>query len=62
MLEFEARRKKVFEQMKDNSVAILFSGVSKIASADEMLPFVANKNFFYLRSIQLAIPKIAKPL
>lgn len=52
MLEFEARRKKVFEQMKDNSVAILFSGVSKIASADEMLPFVANKNFFYLTNIK----------
>ena len=52
MLEFEARRKKVFEQMKDNSVAIFFSGVSKIASADEMLPFVANKNFFYLTNIK----------
>ena len=52
MLEFEARRKKVFEQMKDNSVAILFSGVSKIASADETLPFVANKNFFYLTNIK----------
>ena len=46
MLEFESRRKKVFDQMKDNSVAIFFSGVSKVASADEMLPFVANKNFF----------------
>ena len=52
MLEFEARRKKVFEQMKDNSVAIFFSGVSKIASEDEMLPYVANKNFFYLTNIK----------
>ena len=52
MLEFELRRKKVFEQMKDNSVAIFFSGVSKIASADEMLPFVVNKNFFYLTNIK----------
>ena len=52
MLEFELRRKKVFEQMKDNSVAIFFSGVSKIASEDEMLPFVANKNFFYLTNIK----------
>ena len=51
MLEFESRRKKVFDQMKDNSVAIFFSGVSKVASADEMLPFVANKNFFYLTNI-----------
>ena len=51
MLEFEARRKKVFEQMKDNSVALFFSGVSKVASEDEYLPFCANKNFFYLTGI-----------
>ena len=52
MLEFEQRRKKVFEQMKDNSVAIFFSGVSKIASEDEYLPFCCNKNFFYLTNIK----------
>ena len=52
MLELESRRKKVFDLMKDNSVAILFSGVSKVASEDEYLPFVANKNFFYLTNIE----------
>ena len=52
MLEFEQRRKKLFEQMKDNSVAIFFSGVSKIASEDEALPFCCNKNFFYLTNIK----------
>ena len=52
MLELENRRKKVFEQMKDNSVAILFSGVSKIASEDEQLPFCVNKNFYYLTNIK----------
>ena len=52
MLEFEQRRKKVFEQMKDNSVAIFFSGVSKVASEDEYLPFCCNKNFFYLTNIK----------
>ena len=52
MLELESRRKKVFDQMKDNSVAIFFSGVSKIASEDEMLPFCVNKNFFYLTNIE----------
>ena len=52
MSEFETRRKKVFEQMKDNSVALFFSGVSKIASEDEYLPFVVNKNFFYLTGIK----------
>ena len=52
MLELETRRKKVFEQMKDNSVALFFSGVSKIASEDEYLPFCVNKNFFYLTGIK----------
>ncbi len=52
MLELETRRKKVFDQMKDNSVAIFFSGVSKISSEDEYLPFVVNKNFFYLTNIK----------
>lgn len=52
MLELESRRKKLFDLMKDNSVAILFSGVSKVASEDEYLPFVANRNFFYLTNIE----------
>ena len=52
MLELETRRKKVFDQMKDNSVALFFSGVSKIASEDEYLPFTPNKNFFYLTNIK----------
>ena len=52
MLELETRRKKVFDQMKDNSIAIFFSGVSKITSEDEYYPFVVNKNFFYLTNIK----------
>ena len=52
MLELETRRKNVFDQMKDNSVAIFFSGVSKITSEDEYFPFVVNKNFYYLTNIK----------
>ena len=52
MLELETRRKNVFDQMKDNSIAIFFSGVSKIASEDEYMPFVVNNNFFYLTNIK----------
>ena len=51
MLELENRRKKLFNLMKDNSVAIIFSGVSKVASEDELLPFSVNRNFFYLTNI-----------
>ena len=52
MPELEIRRKKLFDQMKNNSIALVFSGVSKIASEDEMLPFAVNKNFFYLTNIK----------
>ena len=47
-----AAAKLEFEQMKDNSIAIFFSGVSKVASEDEYLPFCVNKNFFYLTNIK----------
>ena len=52
MNELENRREKLFSLMKENSVAIFFSGVGKIASEDEDLPFCINKNFFYLCEIE----------
>ena len=52
MNELMTRREKLFSLMKENSVALFFSGVSKIASEDEDLPFCINKNFFYLTEIE----------
>ena len=52
MNELMTRREKLFSLMKENSVALFFSGVSKIASEDENLPFCINKNFFYLTEIE----------
>ena len=51
MNELEQRRENLFQMMRENSVAVIFSGVSKIASEDEFLPFVVNNNFFYLTGI-----------
>ena len=51
MQEFDARREKLFSLMKDNSVAVIFSGVSKVATEDELYPFVVNNSFFYLSGI-----------
>ena len=48
MRELDNRRDSLFAMMKENSVAIIFSGVSKIASEDEFFPFVVNNSFFYL--------------
>ena len=51
MTELEKRRENLFSLMRENSVAIIFSGVSKIASEDEFYPFVVNNSFFYLTNI-----------
>ena len=52
MSELSSRREKLFSLMKENSVAIIHSGVSKIASEDEVYPFVVNNCFFYLTEIK----------
>ena len=51
MLELVNRRENLFNVMKENSVAILFAGTPKIASEDEYLPFVVNRNFYYFTNI-----------
>ena len=52
MSELSSRRENLFSLMKENSVAIIHSGVSKIASEDELYPFVVNNCFFYLTEIK----------
>ena len=52
MSELDNRRFKLVEKMKPNSAAIVFSGVSKIATEDEYFPFQVNNNFFYLTGIE----------
>lgn len=52
MGEFEARRRELFNILPDNSVSIVFSGVSKVCSEDEYYPFEVNRNFFYLTGIE----------
>ena len=52
MKEYNIRREKLFESLPDHSVALVFAGVSKIASEDAHLPFLANRNFFYLTGIE----------
>ena len=52
MNELEKRRQKLFDLMKENSVALIFAGVSKISSEDEFYPFTVNNCFFYLTEIK----------
>ena len=50
--EFQKRREKLYEKIDDNSILILYAGVSKKKSADENYDFEVNKNFYYLTNIE----------
>jgi Xaa-Pro aminopeptidase len=50
--EFMHRREALLNQMMEQSVLILFSGIPIKASADTDHPFVVNKNFYYLTGIE----------
>ena len=45
MSEFELRRRKLFDILPENSVSLLFSGVSKIRSEDDYYPWLFTTNF-----------------
>ncbi|MCR5505727.1 MAG: aminopeptidase P N-terminal domain-containing protein [Bacilli bacterium] len=51
MQELASRRDRLFNLMKENSVAVIFAGVSKISSEDEFYPFTVNNCFYYLTEI-----------
>lgn len=44
-MNFEERRKKIFDTMDKQSALLLFSGIENHVSADEYAPFEANRNF-----------------
>ncbi|WP_279220813.1 aminopeptidase P N-terminal domain-containing protein [Blautia sp. TF12-12AT] len=50
-MNFTERRKQVFDKMDQDSALLLFSGIELHVSADEYLPFEANRNFFYLTGL-----------
>lgn len=49
---FEGNRKRFYESMKNNSLAVFFSGAEIRKSNDEYYPFFANRNFFYLTGLE----------
>ncbi|MFA6667558.1 MAG: aminopeptidase P family protein [Bacilli bacterium] len=50
--EFKDRRAKLYKEMDDSSVLILYAGVAKKSSEDDTYDFLANRNFFYLTNIE----------
>lgn len=49
--EYAARRQRIISVMDEDSIMVLFSGVEKVSSADEVYPFEVNRNFYYLTGI-----------
>lgn len=50
-LVYKNRRKELFNNLKNNSIAILHSGYSQFKTADASYPFVVNNNFYYMTGI-----------
>lgn len=51
-MNYTLRRSHVIEQMQDNSVLVLYSGIPTHISADDYYEFEANRNFFYLTGLR----------
>ena len=52
MDEFNLRRERLFDLLDDNSLALIYAGVAKIRSEDDLYSFYANRHFFYLTGIE----------
>lgn len=50
-MSFETRRQAVLEQMKENELMILHSGIELHMSLDAYFPFEVNRQFYYLTGI-----------
>lgn len=51
-MNYKERRKKVYQQMEDKSILILYSGIAWHISADAYQHFEVNRQFFYLTGIR----------
>ncbi|MBQ7785244.1 MAG: aminopeptidase P N-terminal domain-containing protein [Clostridia bacterium] len=51
MDQYFCRRQRVFEEMEESSVMVLYSGESVPCTMDECFPFMVNHHFFYLTGI-----------
>ncbi len=51
-MNYKERRKKVYDQMEDKSILVLYSGDALHISADAYQHFEANRQFFYLTGIR----------
>lgn len=48
---FIRNRERLSQELEDNSILVMFSGIAPKKSADEEYPFTPNRNFYYLTGI-----------
>ena len=48
---FMENRKKIIENLKQDSLLVMFSGEAPYKSGDEQYPFTVNRNFYYMTGI-----------
>ena len=48
---YRGNRQRLYEQMKDNSLLVLFSGTEVRKTNDEFYPFYTSRNFLYLTGL-----------
>ena len=51
MNNYSNNRAKIYKELPDNSLVVLYSGALKQCSADENYPFRVNTNFYYMTGI-----------
>ena len=49
---YQARRQRLMENKKENTVVVVFSGSAPMKSQDESYPFAVDRNFYYLTGIE----------
>lgn len=48
---YEERRKRLFDELEDNSLFFAFAGRAPYSTGDELYPYVVNRNFYYLTGL-----------
>ena len=48
---YQGNREKLYAQMKENALLVLFSGTEVRKTNDEFYPFYTNRNFLYLTGL-----------
>lgn len=51
---FESNRQKLLDKLPERALAVIFAGRPVAMSADDLYPFFANRNFFYLAGVEQA--------